>query len=336
MILTILKLYKIRKSNMPAHYESSVPGSVMLLGEYAVLNGHRGLACAVNQRIKGKLIPHASDSIKIFSDRFGTYQASIHEVLITKPFDFILTAIQRYQHLLSNGFDLIIESDFSDQVGLGSSAAVTVTTLALLKSWLQPSRFWDSKSFFEECLAVVHKVQKGVGSGADIAASIWGGIISIKTSPLNIEKLEGKLLPLVLLYSGSKTSTVTLIEEVLTRKTKHPKLVSDILQAIGDCSDIGYESILSEDIDQMAEVFVIQQSLLKALHVSNNHLDNIIKVLEEDPGIIASKISGSGLGDCIISLGQLKNPDVWQDSCWKQQGVMPIPVEITEQGLVWK
>ena len=36
------------------------------------------------------------------------------------------------------------------------------------------------------------------------------------------------------------------------------------------------------------------------------HIDQIIADFEADSGIMAAKISGSGLGDCVLALGEIK------------------------------
>ena len=46
----------------------------------------------------------------------------------------------------------------------------------------------------------------------------------------------------------------------------------------------------------------IQQSLMNALGVGTPQLNHIINSLHKDPYIYGAKISGAGLGDCVIGL----------------------------------
>lgn len=318
-----------------AQYTVSVPGSIMLLGEHAVLHGHRALACAINQRIFAKLCPVKSDVITLQSNQFGTYTTHLNNISIKAPFQFVLAAIKQHQLQLPMGFKLSIDAEFPSRLGLGSSAAVTIATMTLLKHWLEPKTSILSLAFFKQCLDVVHKVQNRVGSGSDIAASIWGGVVSIKTKPLAIEKLPTKKLPLTLIYSGNKTLTTYVIQQVLKQKEKYPALTNAILNAIGECAEIGYQALLNDDLNKMAEIFAIAQALMQALNVSNEKLEAIIKELTQDPGILGVKISGAGLGDCVVGLGQVNNAEIWQQSYWISHGIYPLTIEMSDQGILY-
>ena len=46
-------------------YSATAPGSLMLLGEHAVLAGKSALVCAVNKRMRITLTPNASQIVTI-------------------------------------------------------------------------------------------------------------------------------------------------------------------------------------------------------------------------------------------------------------------------------
>ncbi|HVY53891.1 MAG TPA: mevalonate kinase, partial [Gammaproteobacteria bacterium] len=206
-------------------YKASAPGSLMLMGEYAVLYGKQALVCAVDKRMTVTIIPRDDKSINFHSPRLGEWSTDIKNLKITKPFSFITGCLYKFRRYLQQGCDIYIEAEFCDQVGLGSSAAVTVATLAALKSWLGAPI-----DMLRHAREVIRSVQ-GTGSGADAAASIYGGIVAYRANPLQAEKLD--VTPaLTVLYSGSKTPTVDAIKIVQDAFAGTPKLFKTICNAI--------------------------------------------------------------------------------------------------------
>src|SRR5579864_4695671 len=119
-------------------HKASAPGSLMLLGEHAVLHGKQALVCAIDKRLTVTLTPRDDKCIQITS-KLGRYSAELSEIKIEKPFQFVLGALQVFMESneLSQGCDISIQSEFSDQMGFGSSAAVTAATLSALASWCE-------------------------------------------------------------------------------------------------------------------------------------------------------------------------------------------------------
>ena len=66
----------------------------------------------------------------------------------------------------------------------------------------------------------------------------------------------------------------------------------------------------------------IHQGLMQALGVSDQKLNNLLNQLGQYPGIMGAKISGAGLGDCIVGIGQVQLPDSME----------PLSICIHEQG----
>ena len=275
----------------------------MMLGEHAVLHGSKALVCAINKRLKLTFTQRNDTQIVLKSD-LGEYSCELEEIKIRQPFHFVLTTVNRFSKDLTVGFNLHIESEFPDTVGLGSSAAVTVATTAGLYSLLGKS--FNADSIFNESLKIVRYIQ-GSGSGADVAASVFGGIISYRYSPLEIHKLDTSC-PITVVYSGMKTPTTQVIGQVSSLRNKFPDLCDSIYDAMDKSCTIGLSAIKKENWNNLGELFNINQGLMDALGVCDSNLAKIVYELRDDPGIMGSKISGSGLGDCVIALGAIKNP----------------------------
>ena len=197
------------------------------------------------------------------------------------------------------GFELNVKSDFSDKIGMGSSAAVTVGTVCVLEQWLSKS-YPKKIDLFRLSKKIVLKVQ-GKASGADVAASIYSGIIAYRMRPFFVEKLKNKP-SLEVLYSGKKTSTIEVIEKVYSKKKKYPEIYKKIYLALEWCSKKAKDAINSKNWKELGEIMNINQGLQEAMGTSDEVLSSLINDLRKRKNICGAKISGAGLGDCVIGL----------------------------------
>jgi mevalonate kinase len=286
-------------------YKASAPGSLMLLGEYAVLYGKHALVCAVDKRITVTLTPRSDSRVEIQSLILGStpthYVTELSQLTIEKPFHFVMGALKHYQSRLKYGCNIDIVSEFSDQVGLGSSAAVTVATLATIVTWLGIKT--SPLDLIRQSRHVVRAIQ-GVGSGADLAASVYGGIVGYQAQPLAAEKFAA-IHPLTVLYAGFKTPTVEAIKRVQQYFSDHPNLLRSITNSIGQCAAEGMQFVRKEEWHKLGEVMNIQQGLMESLGVSTGLMHEMVSVLRQHPDMLGAKISGAGLGDCVIGLGKM-------------------------------
>lgn len=281
-------------------FKASAPGSLMILGEYGVLYGQYALVGAIDQRMTVTLTPRDDQQIQIIS-ALGNYSTTIKQLNIVDPFQFVLTAINFFRAKIKKGFDLHIESDFSSTMGLGSSAAVVVATLLVLLAYLNLSL--TSIQLIQLARRVVRKVQ-GPASGADVAASVLGGLVAYRAKPFFVEKIM-KMFPFQVLYSGSKTPTKVAIQIVSDQFKNKQKLFRQIILAIGECAREGIVAVKQENWKMLGEIMNIQQGLMVALGVSNEKLNQLIVELRTDKNNLGAKISGAGLGDCVIGLSAL-------------------------------
>ena len=295
---------------MKSSYTASAPGSLMLLGEHAVLHGQLALVCAVNRRIHVTLTPRQDRTIRI-SSTLGQRSMTVDGIKPSKPFRFVIAVLHRFAKTLPSGFDLRIDSEFSHQVGLGSSAAVTVATLAVLKQFVaghaEPgiqSQRDRLQNLFKEAVGVIREAQ-GLGSGADVAASVYGGILLYRAQPLQAVKLTA-LYPLTVIYSGSKKPTVEVVRRVEKARKTNPALFDAIFRMMGQSSRKAAVAIRRKNWKTVGAIMNFNQVLMAAIGVSNAKLSEIVHALRMTPDILGSKISGSGLGDCVIGLGKAK------------------------------
>ncbi len=290
---------------MSERYKAIVPGKLMLFGEHAVLRRKMALVCSVDKYMQITLTPR-TDSIIDISSQLGNLQVDLNSLKTEYAFRFVLQTIQHYRSVIDSGFNLSIQSEFPENLGLGSSAAVTAATAAAICSCRGLEK--NKKELFRDCLEIIQNVQ-GRGSGADLAASIYGGIVAYQMTPLQITPLK-KNYPITAIYAGYKTSTVKVIQQVDQFEKKFPKLSKRIFEDMNICTMLAIDAIEKEQWEKVGKLMNIHQGFMDAIGVNDETLSHIIYAIRRSEGILGAKISGSGLGDCVIALGRAGNPNL--------------------------
>ena len=162
---------------------ASAPGKLLLFGEYAVLEGAEAVVAAVDRRARVSLLP--SDA-----NRFSSPQIALDPLAFERAGPRVswqcpaelrvrLVLVEQLIHDLPASLDPVdARSDTgaffeqSAKVGLGSSAALAV-------AWTRAARPDDTAlGVFERALRSHRRFQGGRGSGADVAASTFGGLVA--------------------------------------------------------------------------------------------------------------------------------------------------------------
>lgn len=303
---------------MQESFRVSAPGKLFLLGEHAVLHNKKSIICAINQRIFIYVKPR-KDSKIVITSALGDFTTTLEKISIKSPFTFILTAIDSNKHKLSNGFEIDIISEFSSTVGLGSSAAVTAAMTAAIFQLANENT--SKRNIFDNGFSTIRKVQ-GSGSGADLAASVYGGLLLYRLFPLDIKPLKN-LYPVTVIYSGTKQSTTQVIKIVQEKETHFPTIYNNIFSIMEQSSEIAAQAINNNDWSKVGLLLNLNQGLMDAIGVNNKTLSDIVYTMRKDPAILGSKISGSGLGDCVVGLGQIT----------KEIEYDILPIQMTQDGV---
>lgn len=281
---------------MARRYTASAPGSLMLLGEHAVLHGRHAVVCAVDRRMRVTIEPRADKLVRIHSD-LAAHETDLDALDPHPRLAFVMEAIRGARP--KTGLDLRIVADFPHTIGFGSSAAVTVATLAALRmAHAMPP---DRNDLFAAARDTIRAVQ-GRGSGADAAASLFGGVIGYRSEPLEIEQVRATH-PLTAVYSGVKTATPEAIAMVEEGRRGQPELYDAIFDAMDCAATLAVDAVQRGDWIELGELLNVGQGLMEAIGVGTPALSEIVHALRRAEDILGAKISGSGLGDCAVGLG---------------------------------
>ena len=196
----------------------SAPGKIVLCGEYAVFDGAPAICMAINRRAHAEVGIADADFHTVRTSgpidgewRFRTNEKGIFEWIGSKPPGGLGLLQQVWRTMSVNGdFDIKLDTgEFLDpasrlKLGLGSSAALTVALVtALFNMTNNPG---DAAT---QAVQAHRLFQQGRGSGADIAASLTGGVIEYRmqeaSSARSIQWPVG--LEYAVLWSGRPAST---------------------------------------------------------------------------------------------------------------------------------
>lgn len=299
---------------------TSAPGSIMITGEHAVLHGARALVGAVDARVQVRLTPR-SDRAVVIRSALGTRKTPLDAPDASPPFQFLGRALERLGRECPAGFDLDITADMPPDVGLGSSAAVTVATLAALYVWRDGGNTPAPEVLHREALAIVRAIQ-GAASGADLAASVWGGVLLYKQDPAVLRR-HTFFPDITLVYAGYKTPTAEVIRQVEMRRNVSTDGFCNLYAHMDACTEQADAAFAGSDVAMLAAALTRGQTLMEELGVCDETLSDITRLLRAHTGITAAKISGSGLGDCVLGLGRLSIALPYRQ----------IPVTFTAQGV---
>lgn len=273
----------------------------MLMGEHAVLYGQPALVCALDSRIEITFTLRNDRLVKVNS-ALAEYQSSLDRLDQDPRLEFVIAAIEAYQGRLQTGFECSIHATFSSTIGLGSSAAVTAAMVKGLQHLVGVES--DLKDDFRQGLAIIHKVQQGRGSGADLAATLKGGVICFQPEPLEISSVScPENIVFSLFYSGYKMKTPEVLAWVEEQWRHQRELRSALYQLMGSTCRASMEALQQTDLKEFGRLMNCYQGLMDSLGVCDATLASMIYSLRDDERVYGAKISGSGLGDCVLTLG---------------------------------
>ena len=201
---------------------TSAPGKLLLMGDHAVVYGYPCIVTAIDERMFANvsLIEEKTLLLNASDVKITGYKRPLSELGagdMPEGARFIEMAVKNFHaaYPMNFGVTVTMKSEFSSQYGFGSSSASTVAVLKALSELFD--RNLDDKQLFDLAYKTVLDIQ-GSGSGFDVAAAIWGGMLYFTGGGKMIEPLTIGEIPLVVGYTGVKADTKTLIGTVAKLK----------------------------------------------------------------------------------------------------------------------
>jgi len=142
----------------------SAPGKLFLIGEYAVLHGHHAVVAAVDRRVTGHFVAGAAPATPLVGKVVESVRAYLLEDGGTPPDG-------------APELDSSALASSTGKLGLGSSAAVVAAGVGAMLEAAGCDIQYTRALAFTLADNAHRAAQGGLGSGADVAAAVHGGII---------------------------------------------------------------------------------------------------------------------------------------------------------------
>ncbi|WKC58225.1 phosphomevalonate kinase [Borrelia sp. P9F1] len=276
----------------------SVPGNLLLMGEYSILEeGGLGLSIAISE--KAYFTFKRSNDWRFFSKKTETEVFS----LVKNEDDFVF---QMFRYLKRKYFanledfpcDVYIDTSAffltgGVKKGFGSSAVVAVGIVCGIFLLCGATNHFNRDEIFRCCLDAYRHAQGGMGSGYDIATSIFGGVVQFEGGNVPAYKLlkkidfsdfylmqgsqEVKTTSSIIKYNEQRASLIDFIENmnivmreiVLRSSNSYFCFLSSLGEAKNVGLEIGKRIGISADLPLNLAYLENECALIKALGAGN-------------------------------------------------------------------
>ena len=283
--------------------KASAPGKAILFGEHAVVYGKPAIAMAINKRSCVEVLEGNTNNINVDIRDLGIKGCIDFDsgaIISDSPKKGILKYILESIRKIHDGSGMEINIDVNIPIGggLGSSAAVTVATIAAVSAYNKI----DLKE--EEIAKYAHEVELAVQKSAsplDTTISTYGGLIYLEANAEDIVQLDINYdIPVVIGYTDTRGDTGKLVEAVRIRRDIYPEIINPVIDSIELITEEAKEAILKNDKKRIGELMNINHGLLDALGVNTKELSSMVYTAR-NAGACGSKITGAGGGGSIIA-----------------------------------
>lgn len=324
-------------AEMKAH--ATAPAKTILLGEHFVVLGEQAVAMAISLNSEVNVERREDSSIYIRSltlNTSGTFNNADFKLErgseeargVLEPLKMVAEAVCQRAKCPNTGFNIEIDSKIPVAVGLGSSAATAVSTIAAvaesLKAKLRRDEICDLAFVPERC---IHEKPSGI----DQTTSTYGGVILYKPGkgfepiPIRYE------LPIVVGNSGKTRSTGEQVAKVRKLFEERRDFVTYLANNAGELSTKGVDAIKNGDLRTLGEIMISNHEILRKVGVSSQTLDHLVQASLK-AGALGAKLTGAGGGGCIIALTEKDAQQAVADAI-QQAGGKAYIVEIDKFGV---
>lgn len=310
--------------------EASAPGKLIIVGEYAVIEGAPAIATAVNVRARANV----SDS--------GDRDSILFDSLSENAFHFypdgsgnlhwrdrspgargtLLEALfATFRERSAGGGDpklrFCIDTDefyaqtegSISKLGLGSSAAALV---ALVGAFIGATGIGVSETeMLDICCSAHRAFQGGQGSGVDIATALNGGAVRIRSGAPGMAPTATALdwpdgLLMLPVWSGTSASTPQLLDRFSRYRDRNPGEFRNHIERLIDFAQETEKAWVDQSVNELLKALAAYDSALRAMDIDgaigiNTDTHDVLRGLSSRYGA-TYKTSGAGGGDFGIAL----------------------------------
>jgi len=279
------------------------PGKIILFGEHLVIYGYPAIAAAIS-RYSSCCIEPVPDKILIeltnFNEKFQFLD--LNEMIIKIPsrfkqISYCLELFHDKYDVISDGIKITIDSSLFPSAGLGSSASIAVALVSALTAYykLNLSRDAISEIAFE-----LEKMVHALASGIDNTACTFGNLLFYQEGKYRALSISYDL-PLLITYTNIERDTKSAIEKVKQYTMSYPKDYRDLFEGITQIISAAEQALKDRDFETIGHLMSENHEILTKIGVSNEIIEKITQISLKN-GAFGSKLTGGGLGGCVISI----------------------------------
>ena len=284
---------------------SEVPGKCILFGEHAVVYGFPAISMAIPLKSRCTLQKSNKDQLEInfesLNEQFkGKNFADLHSKLPSR-YDQIIFGlnefIEKYNIKLGN-LIIKISSELISNAGLGSSASTSIAMISAVSEYFDLNlREIDLMEFAFQ----MEKITHGNPSGVDHTTCLFGKMIYFQDGKYRFV-VPPDDFQLLITYTNQAHNTKNVVSNVQKIKDEKPDLFNSLMEKIGYYTQIAEEELIDGNYEEVGKLMNLSQDFLSQLNISNNSI-SIINTIALSNGAYGSKLTGAGLGGCVITLG---------------------------------
>jgi phosphomevalonate kinase len=317
---------------------ATAPGKLFLTGEYVVLGGAPALVVAIDRRASVEVSPDEGPLV-VESAADGTrdeIRDALDGELPGGDARAVVAAVRSLglghlggrvhvdtRHFLAGG----------QKLGLGRSAAALVAAAA---AFLAARGAFVPARALEAAVAGHALLQNGLGSGADVAAAVHGGLVEVRRRGRELAVAARDVpagLEIVVGWSGESAATAPLVSRFVAAREHGAATLSQL----GAEAERAAVAVAGGDADALLDATDASGRLLERL---GHDLDLPIVT----PGLArlmatarrlgaAVKPSGAGGGDCGVALVRSSAAAAALREAWRADGIEPLPLAVAASGV---
>jgi len=283
------------------------PGKVILYGEHFVVYNVPAIVMAIDRAVKVLVSPRDDGLLRICSDlgfaceyENGTAKPLMggrKSVTFLEPVRIATkTVLEHFDE--KKGLNIDVYSTIPSSVGLGSSGAISVATVAAVSKVL--GHEIDKEQIWRLSLQAERYVHV-TPSGIDPLVSVYGGLLVWRIQDGSKPKRIDRDIVLIVGNTGIQRSTGKFVSMVGKKKARKIEGISQLMGVMSWISNLALKAFKEMDLVTLGVLMNMNHELLKVIGVSHESLDRLVEATRK-AGALGSKLTGGGGGGCMISL----------------------------------